>query len=207
MRIYTIYKATNTINGKSYIGFDSNWPSRQGVHKSSSNKSTFHFHRALKKYGFDNFSWEVLYQSDDKDHTLKTMESYFIRLYNTFLGEGYNMTFGGEGFTGNHSEETRRKLSLSRQNMSPETRQKMSIAKKGKTHSPETRQKLSIAHKGKTFSPETRQKLSLARQNISPETRQKMSIVKKGKTHSPETRLKMSLSQQARYNKARQEEN
>ena len=136
MRIYTIYKATNTINGKSYIGFDSNWPDRQKAHKTSSktvssNFSCPHFHRALKKYGFASFSWEVLYQNDDKDHTLKTMEPFYIEKYNTFLGEGYNMTSGGEGTFGVKP--------------SPETRQKLSIAAQGKTHSPETRQKISLA--------------------------------------------------------------
>ena len=64
MNIYTIYKATNTINGKVYIGFDSKWPRRAQDHKSSSfnEKHKDHhsyFHRAIRKYGWNNFIWEV----------------------------------------------------------------------------------------------------------------------------------------------------
>lgn len=159
MDIYTIYKATNIVNGKSYIGFDSNWPSRQKSHKSQSKTNLLpnsHFHNAIRKHSFDNFSWEVLYQNDDKDHTLKTMEPFYIEKYDTFLGEGYNMTSGGDGIFGHkHSDETKRKMSLAKQGKtpSPESKRKMSLARQGKIVSPETRQKISLAKKGKTIGP------------------------------------------------------
>ena len=83
MNIYSIYKATNKINGKVYIGFDSNWPQRMWEHKSPSNfNKKYKFYNALRKYGLDGFEWNVIYQSLDREHCLHTMEPFFIKEYN-----------------------------------------------------------------------------------------------------------------------------
>jgi group I intron endonuclease len=96
----TIYKATNSINGKSYIGFDSAWPKRKNRHlENAIYNREGKFYDAIRKYGWDKFQWEILYQSEDKEHTLNVMETQFIREYNTF-NQGYNMTEGGEGCFG-----------------------------------------------------------------------------------------------------------
>lgn len=101
MNIYSIYKATNLINGKIYIGFDSNWPQRMWEHKSPSNYKTgkHKFYRALRKYGINNFHWEVIYQSQDKQHCLTIMEPFFIKEFDSYKC-GYNSTLGGEGMFG-----------------------------------------------------------------------------------------------------------
>jgi group I intron endonuclease len=100
MNIYAIYKVTNKINGKIYIGFDSNWPTRKYQHKSRSKKNkTYKLYQAIRKYGWDNFDWEIIYQSFDALHTLKVMEPHFIKEYNSF-NFGYNMTEGGDGTPG-----------------------------------------------------------------------------------------------------------
>jgi group I intron endonuclease len=116
MVIYTIYKATNKVNGKSYIGFDSEWPSRKERHKENIKHRSQYFYNAIKKYGWDNFEWEVLYQSLDGEHCLKVMENHFIVEHRTYTGfsdcKGYNVTLGGEGCLGyKHSEEMREYLS------------------------------------------------------------------------------------------------
>ena len=93
--IYSIYKATNTITSKCYIGFDSNWPNRQKDHKRESQKlNNIMFYNAIRKYGWDNFVWEIIYQSYDENHTLNVMEPHFIKENNS-LNDGYNMTLGG----------------------------------------------------------------------------------------------------------------
>jgi len=122
MNIYTIYRAINTINNKCYIGFDSNWPSRQKDHIRGSRHSNSVFHRAMRKYGIDKFVWDILYQSYDGQHTLGMMEPHFITENNSYVSgdyaHGYNLTKGGEGTLGYI--------------MSTDTKQKISKSKKGK---------------------------------------------------------------------------
>jgi len=94
MKVYSIYKATNVINNKVYIGFDSCWPNRIQQHKYNSTKRPQKFYCAIRKYGWDNFTWELIYQSYDLDHTLNEMENFFILEYDS-LNNGYNTTLGG----------------------------------------------------------------------------------------------------------------
>jgi len=136
MNIYTIYKAINKINGKVYIGFDSNWPHRKNSHKSYHKKQDTKFYRAIKKYGWDNFEWDVIYQSTDRDYTKYIMENNFILEHNSF-NDGYNSTLGGDGTFGiskkgskvpyNHNGWIGKKHT-------EETRKKMSESMKGKKH-------------------------------------------------------------------------
>ena len=211
--MYTIYKATNAVNGKAYVGFDSKWPARQKAHKFA--ETNGYFHCAIRKHGFNNFSWEILYQSLDGDHCLSVMEPHFIAEHDTF-NSGYNMTLGGEGRLGQIvSDETRAKMSAAGKGriMSDETREKMSAASKGHIVSDETREKIGAAkqnmsvetrakigaaHKGKIVSAESRAKMRDAKQNMSVETRAKMSAAGKGKIVSAETRAKISAFHKAR---------
>ncbi|WP_230679239.1 hypothetical protein, partial [Streptococcus pneumoniae] len=76
-----------------YIGFDCKWPYRKTAHKHAVKRgSTLVFHNAIRTYGWDNFEWSVLEQSEDKEYLLNEREKYYIQLYNTHyvLGEGYN---------------------------------------------------------------------------------------------------------------------
>lgn len=97
--IYSIYKITNLVNYKIYIGFTGRKIQyRLTSHIRTANKgSTTMLSNAIRKHNKENFQIECLYQSHDRDHTLNKMEPYFINEYNTFLGEGYNLTSGGDG--------------------------------------------------------------------------------------------------------------
>lgn len=138
-KIYSIYKATNTITGKSYIGFDKSWPSRKYGHKSRSKNEAhnYKFYNSIRKHGWENFVWEVIYQSKDFDHTYKIMESYFIESYNTYE-DGYNMTKGGDGVTGCKGAGAPKgripwnKGLKGMQKASEEAKLKMSISRKGR---------------------------------------------------------------------------
>lgn len=169
MPIYSsIYKCTNILTGKSYVGYDSNWPSRKTKHlydfqNENSKNYNCYFYRALRKYGKENFVWEVLYQSWDKNHCLNQMEPFFIKENNSY-NNGYNMTKGGEGTLGKqswlgkkHSEETKSKISLSLKgrSFSEEHKQNMSSWQKGKPKKPfsqEHKRKISEALKKRFLS-------------------------------------------------------
>src|ERR1700722_11731299 len=104
MNIYSIYKATNIVNNKCYIGWTSNFKQRKITHLSesfniSSKGYPFYFHKAIRKYGFINFQWDILFQSKDGEYLKNEMEPYFISYYNSF-GKGYNLTPGGDGTIG-----------------------------------------------------------------------------------------------------------
>ena len=93
--IYTIYSAFNVVTKQRYIGFDSNWPNRQKCHKREYQKSNnIKFYNSIRKHGWDNFVWEIIYQSKDEHHCLNVMEPHFIKEYDT-VEDGYNMTPGG----------------------------------------------------------------------------------------------------------------
>lgn len=92
-----IYKVKNIINKKIYIGKTTNTlQERKKSHeKKAKYKPKTHFHRALKKYGNDNFEWEIL-QTANNAEDLNQLEQTYIKKYNSYK-EGYNMTNGGEG--------------------------------------------------------------------------------------------------------------
>jgi len=143
MPIYTIYKATNLITGKHYVGFDKIWPDRLKDHLNESKNPKylnyyFELHKAIRKYGKEAFIWEIIYQSYDGLHTLKEMEGHFIKEYNSYYlwpDGGYNMTLGGEGNLGHKHTTT--------------TKEKISKAHLGLKHSEETKFKLRLKNKGR----------------------------------------------------------
>lgn len=114
-KIYTIYKATNKITGKCYIGFDSRWPRRMKTHNRVAyrQEENTYFHNVIRKYGKSCFDWEVLYQSLDGHHCLNIMEPYFIKEHNSYGEGGYNLTHGGDQVMmgRKHSHQTRQRLS------------------------------------------------------------------------------------------------
>jgi len=140
-KIYTIYRATNIINGKVYIGFDSNWPKRMSEHIWAALRGDqLVFYNAIRKYGTNNFVWDILYQSTDGSHTKDIMEGIFIKEYNSHIhfenSNGYNMTLGGDGTLGyNHLQITKDKIKEFNigKKASEGTCEKISNSKKGKT--------------------------------------------------------------------------
>lgn len=100
-KLFSIYMLTNKVTGESYIGFDSNYPTRihQHLYRKKGKYSGVHrtkLGQAIKKYGSDSFDYCLLYQGWDKNYVLNTVEGLLIKEYNT-LTNGYNMTIGGSG--------------------------------------------------------------------------------------------------------------
>ena len=112
---WTVYKHTNKINGKSYIGITSRKPEdRWGTngYKYQSQKSKYLcFSKAIQKYGWDNFTHEILFTGLTKEDACKK-EKDLISFYNTKAPFGYNLTDGGEGTSGYEvSEEFKQRRS------------------------------------------------------------------------------------------------
>ena len=193
-----VYKITNTINNKAYVGISIHEPEKDRIQKHLSGQGNRIIARAIKKYGKDAFTYEVL-EENVFDEFLPDLEVAYIANYNTVAPHGYNLTYGGDHKV--PSEDTRRKMSEAHKNPSAETRRKMSEAHKGKKLSEEHRRKISEAGKGRKHSAETRRKMSKARKgeknpnfgkSPSAETQRRLSEIRKGKKHSAETRRKIS---------------
>lgn len=94
-----IYKITNKINNKVYIGQTSRTIEiRWKEHKKNINSlcDRLPLYKALKKYGVDNFTIEEIDECENS--LLDEREIYWIHYYNSFSKEnGYNCTSGGKG--------------------------------------------------------------------------------------------------------------
>lgn len=184
--MYVIYKAINLINGKCYIGKTTNkLYNRIAQHKHSAikRKDNSYFYNAIRKYNYDNFKWEVIFECDDK-LVLNVMETMKIIVNHSHVseGKGYNLTWGGDGTSGyKHTEEQNRKNSE---------------RNKGHVVPDEVREKISNSMKGITRTKEHQEKWNKSRIGhvVLDETRKKISDSMKGKIVSDETRRKMSES-------------
>ena len=93
-----IYKATNLINGKCYIGKTiQKFEQRQYEHKKKANKSIYRgFCGALRKYGFENFSWEILCECDVMVLGIRETMKIIVE-HSHYTESGYNLTWGNDG--------------------------------------------------------------------------------------------------------------
>lgn len=109
-----IYCYTNKINGKKYIGQTINPESRYAAHKSSyknSNDQEYNslLHQAFRKYGFDNFKYEILIKDIDDIDLLNELEIYYIKKFNCKVPNGYNVEDGGRNCSKPQNLEHRKK--------------------------------------------------------------------------------------------------
>lgn len=176
---YCVYKHTSP-SGKVYIGITSQpceerWANGLGYRKNE------YFMRAIRKYGWENFTHEILYIGlTEEEACAKEIE--LISFYDsTNKDKGYNISTGGKYIHSGalHSEESKKK---------------MSEIKKGKKASEETRRKLSKALMGHPVSEETRIKIGQGHIGIHPseETLKKLSDSHKGIPIKEETKIKLS---------------
>src|SRR5574343_290019 len=144
-KVSYIYRVTNTSNGKIYIGQSVDPIRRLSAHKNSYNKKNYLLSHAIKKYGIENFLFEII-RSEVPIEQINDVEIQCITENNCKVPNGYNITDGGKGRSG--------------YTCSTETRLKMKEAQLGKKHSEESKRKMSESSKNP--SQETRKKISLA---------------------------------------------
>lgn len=111
-----IYKITNTLNNKIYIG-----QTTQTLKDRKRNyKNEVKFYKgtprpiiaAMRKYGFDNFVFDIIEDNISSKEELDSKEQYYIQYYDCQVssGKGYNVENGGNS-VGKHAEATKQKIS------------------------------------------------------------------------------------------------
>ena len=90
-----IYKIQNIENNKIYIGQSIDIAQRWREHRSDAliNRDNSILHKAIKKYGEFNFSYEIIEECSKEK--LNEREIYWIQYYNSMIPNGYNQTSGG----------------------------------------------------------------------------------------------------------------
>ena len=169
MKFFYVYKTTNKLNGKYYIG------------KHISNKETDDYlgsglllWRAINKYGIENFSKEII-EYCESSSVLNEREKYWIEKTDSLYPRGYNIAKGGNGgdlYTNNpRNKEIREKLRLLGLNQTKEHREALIMSRIGKKHTSEACKKISESRKGIIFTEEHKK-------NISEKTKEAMKNVK-----------------------------
>ena len=161
---HLVYKVTNTVNGKVYVGkhttkdpYDEYFGSGKLINE------------AIKKYGIENFTKEILYCFiDEKEAYLKEEEivtQEFIDREDT-----YNITLGGCGW---HSGKEHPMYGMTGEH----------CHNFGKHHTQEAKDKLSKAHTGKTLTEEHKRRIAkaLSGKNLTEDHKKKLSKARKGK--------------------------
>lgn len=102
-----IYKITNLVNNKIYIGQSIDIEDRWNKEKTRAFRPSYeHYNKTLfkafRKYGLSNFKFEIVQQCEIQE--LDELEQYYINLYNSYI-EGYNDTIGGQ--LGNHGNSVK----------------------------------------------------------------------------------------------------
>lgn len=213
--MYKVYKHTFP-NGKCYIGITQQNPERRWL-CGNGYKHNQYMLNAVIKYGWNNIKHEILFDNLTKEEVVQK-EIELIAFYKSNQREyGYNIEAGGN-YAGKMSDETKKKISISRKGrkMTIETKEKIrmknlgkkrssetiekmrmcKLGKPGKKRSEEHNRKLSIALTGKKRTIEQRQRISNALKGIkkSDEAIRNVSIALKGKRKTEETKKRMSLA-------------
>ena len=206
---YRIYKHTSP-NRKVYIGvtreenLNRRWQNGKGY------ESCPLFWNAIQKYGWDNFTHEVI-EEDVPIEQINERESYWIAFYKSNNRDfGYNIEEGGHAHR-TFSDETRKKISdaLKGRTKTPEHREKLRQANLGKVMSDESKAKISEAIKGRVYSEEVRVNMSIAQKKSyangnnafhSEEARKKAFMSLKGRKPSP---LSIQKANEAKYRAVR----
>ena len=175
-----VYKTTNTVNRKIYVGKDlTNRPNYLGSGKL--------LRLAFSKYGYHNFHKEILEHCVSLEHLNERERFWITDLRSQSKDVGYNIAKGGSGgdtFTHNPNKEAIRQ------------KHKSSNSRLGHKHSAETRRQMSIDRKGRKLSVKHRLALSESAKGkkwkMSAKGVENIRLSQLGRKASEETKLKMS---------------
>jgi group I intron endonuclease len=158
-----VYKITNKINGKMYIGQTiSSIEERWAGHCYNSSRCT-RMKNAINKYGKENFSIEVIEICSTQEE-LDEKETFYIKQLNTLSPNGYNLKLEGKG-KGMYSEEAKLRISagLTGKKQSPEQVEKRASKCRGQKRRPATeaeKERIRICNTGRKRSDEFKKRRS-----------------------------------------------
>ena len=214
-RYGVVYKATNLVNDKIYIG-QTTGPLFKRKSSHIKNKNKVGFAGAIKKYGRENFVFEEIYTAFDAQE-LNRVEEFYILFYKSAERQfGYNIVkFASQGTKGyKHSVENIKKMVEGRMKSrvykphTEETKLKISQSKMGKSPdrdysliTQETKDKISNTLKEKYKNVEYKEKASAHLRNPSEVTKERMREAKLGTKMSEECRLKISAALKGKCNR------
>jgi len=153
--IMIIYKSTNKITGKVYIGQTKHTlDTRIKNHiKESKIKSNRPFMSSINKHGIDNFTFELIDSANNLDE-LNDKEIYWINFYDSVFPNGYNVTGGGQGKKIKTTKELSRIISEGLKNS-----KKWQETKNSEEYKKKMKKSFIGWNKGKKFTPEHKEKI------------------------------------------------
>lgn len=99
LNMYTVYKHVNKTNGKVYVGITKQIPKRRWMNGLGYQTQEV-FYSAIKKYGWDGFTHEIIQDGIASQEEANRLEQYWISFYHSYIRDpdcnGYNMTLGGD---------------------------------------------------------------------------------------------------------------
>jgi group I intron endonuclease len=196
-QIWSLYRITNTINNKIYIGQAADLSKRWSDHRRAVrlSKPTQVIHHAMIKYGIENFEFDIIASCTNQDDANYT-ETKLVEQYESHIStdKGYNITLGG--MNAPKTEAFKQMMRNWHASLSDEER-----AKRSKQQSEGTLNQIATkGHpaQGTKRTPEQSQNLSRARQEhpveYTDEIRQRMSEAHLGIQDSEETKQRKSES-------------
>lgn len=162
---YFIYKTTNLINGKYYIGQHKT----KNINDGYLGSGTL-FRYALKKYGKENFTREILAYAESAEQ-LNKLQAFYVNKQVMEDQNSYNLMTGGYQNI-QFSEQTKQKLRqiMTGRTLTADWKRKIGLGNKGKglgkKYSIETKNKMSFSHKGKSFSEQHKNNIRQARKGV-----------------------------------------
>jgi hypothetical protein len=196
-------------NGKHYVGLTTTSLKRRlEQHKQCAKQGdTKCLYNALRKYDMVDLLELIEIDKADTIEELCNMEIEYIKKYNSYYmnGNGYNMTFGGEGTNGYVFTEEDNKKNSERMKKyfenNLDARQQCSESQKKRFENPEARQQLCEAQKKRFENPEAKQQMSEAQkkrfENL--EARQQLCEAQKKRFENPEARQQLCEAQKKRF--------
>jgi group I intron endonuclease len=132
MKTGFIYKITSP-SGKIYIGKTFNLSDRKSSYKGLCCKSQRILYNSIIKYGWETHVIEIINEGVYTDQELSSLETNYIianNSYHKWNPNGMNLTLGGEGWKGQHTDETKLKISKTKKNSQRTESQKLASLKR-----------------------------------------------------------------------------